>query len=123
MATITYDSLVIDYEIKEINNSKVEVLIFEGRIGNQNSYQVSEDLYNQLDHSIPNILLGLKKLEYINSQGLAFLLSLIKRVEEHGGAFVIGGVNQLIETIIQLVEVSDQVVIFPSMEDALSNWK
>jgi len=43
MATITYDSLVIDYEIKEINNSKVEVLIFEGRIGNQNSYQVSED--------------------------------------------------------------------------------
>lgn len=123
MAVINFDSLTINYEIKEINNSKVEVLIFDGRIGNQNSYQVSEELYQHLDHSIPNMLIGLKNLEYLNSQGLAFILSLIKRVEELGGTFAIGGVNQLIGTIIQLVEVSDQVIIFPSMEEALANWK
>ena len=59
----------------------------------------------------------------MNSQGLAFLISLIKRVEELGGVCLIGGVNKLIETIIQLVEVSDQVIIFPSMEEALASWK
>jgi anti-anti-sigma factor len=123
MSTITYDSLLIDYEIKEINDKKIEVLIFTGRIGNQNSFQISEEFYDQLDHSIPNMIIGLKDLEYLNSQGLAFLLSLIKRVEDLGGVFLIGGVNKLIETIIQLVEVSDQVIIFPSMDDALASWK
>ena len=122
MSTITYDSLLIDYEIKEINDKKIEVLIFTGRIGNQNSFQISEEFYDLLDHSIPNMIIGLKDLEYLNSQGLAFLLSLIKRVEELGGVFLIGGVNKLIETIIQLVEVSDQVIIFPSMDDALASW-
>jgi anti-anti-sigma factor len=123
MSTITYDSLLIDYEIREINDKKIEVIIFTGRIGNQNSFQISEEFYDQLDHSIPNMIIGLKNLEYLNSQGLAFLLSLIKRVEELGGVFLIGGVNKLIETIIQLVEVSDQVIIFPSMDDALASWK
>ena len=123
MSTITYDSLLIDYEIKEINDKKIEVIIFTGRIGNQNSFQISEEFYDLLDHSIPNMIIGLKDLEYLNSQGLAFLLSLIKRVEELGGVFLIGGVNKLIETIIQLVEVSDQVIIFPSMDDALASWK
>jgi len=123
MSTITYDSLLIDYEIKEINDKKIEVLIFTGRIGNQNSFQISEEFYDLLDHSIPNMIIGLKDLEYLNSQGLAFLLSLIKRVEDLGGVFLIGGVNKLIETIIQLVEVSDQVIIFPSMDDALASWK
>jgi anti-anti-sigma factor len=123
MSTITYDSLLIDYEIREINDKKIEVIIFTGRIGNQNSFQISEEFYDQLDHSIPNMIIGLKNLEYLNSQGLAFLISLIKRVEDLGGVFLIGGVNKLIETIIQLVEVSDQVIIFPSMDDALASWK
>lgn len=123
MSTITYDSLLIDYEIREINDKKIEVIIFTGRIGNQNSFQISDEFYDQLDHSIPNMIIGLKDLEYLNSQGLAFLLSLIKRVEDLGGVFLIGGVNKLIETIIQLVEVSDQVIIFPSMDDALASWK
>ncbi len=123
MSTFTYDSLQIDYEIREINDKKIEVIIFTGRIGNQNSFQISEEFYDQLDHGIPNMIIGLKDLEYLNSQGLAFLLSLIKRVEELGGVFLIGGVNKLIETIIQLVEVSDQVIIFPSMEEALASWK
>jgi anti-anti-sigma factor len=123
MSTITYDSLLIDYEIREINDKKIEVIIFTGRIGNQNSFQISDEFFDQLDHSIPNMIIGLKDLEYLNSQGLAFLLSLIKRVEDLGGVFLIGGVNKLIETIIQLVEVSDQVIIFPSMDDALASWK
>jgi anti-anti-sigma factor len=123
MSTITYDSLLIDYEIREINDKKIEVIIFTGRIGNQNSFQISDEFYDQLDHSIPNMIIGLKDLEYLNSQGLAFLISLIKRVEDLGGVFLIGGVNKLIETIIQLVEVSDQVIIFPSMDDALASWK
>ncbi len=123
MSTFKYDSLQIDYEIREINDKKIEILIFTGRIGNQNSFQISDEFYDQLDHSIPNMIIGLKELEYLNSQGLAFLISLIKRVEDLGGVFLIGGVNKLIETIIQLVEVSDQVIIFPSMEEALASWK
>ena len=123
MPNFTYESISIDYEIQEINHKKIEILIFKGRIGNQNSYQISEDFSEQLDHSISNMIVGLKDLEYLNSQGLAFLLSLIKRVEQMGGVFLIGGVNPLIETIIQLVEVSDQVVIFPTMEDALASCK
>jgi anti-anti-sigma factor len=123
MSTFKYDSLQIDYEIREINDKKIEILIFTGRIGNQNSFQISDEFYDQLDHSVPNMIIGLKELEYLNSQGLAFLISLIKRVEELGGVFLIGGVNKLIETIIQLVEVSDQVIIFPSMEEALASWK
>jgi anti-anti-sigma factor len=123
MPNFTYDSITIEYEIQEIDQKKMEILIFKGRIGNQNSYQISEDFSDHLDHNISNMIVGLKDLEYLNSQGLAFLLSLIKRVEELGGIFLIGGVNPLIETIIQLVEVSDQVVIFPSMEDALASCK
>ena len=123
MKTYNFDSLSIDIELKELLGVKIEIIHFRGRIGNQNSYQVAEEMMTHLDSSIPNIIIGLKQLEYINSQGLAFLLSLIRRVEGLNGRFIIGGVNQMIETIIQLVEVSDQVVIVSSIDDALSLWK
>lgn len=123
MKTYSYDSLSITHEVLNTPGGLVEILVFTGRIGNQNSFQISEELMPHLDSNISNLIVGLKNLEYINSQGLAFLLSLIKRVEKLGGKFIVGGVNQMIETIIQLVEVSDQVVILPSMDDALAVWK
>ncbi|MEM7184594.1 MAG: STAS domain-containing protein, partial [Spirochaetota bacterium] len=78
-----------------------------------------QDLFKD---EVYDLVLNLSDLKYINSVGLAIILSMVKIVDQHSGKFVIGGVHSAIEQIIQLVELPEKVIICSSIEDALKSW-
>ena len=56
------------------------------------------------------------------SIGLAAILAIIKKIEEHSARLVIGGINPKIQMILQLIDITNQVEIFSSAEKALDSW-
>lgn len=119
MQRLNFESLFIDMDITETHGKKVQILAFHGKFSHQNSYSISRDLQDIFKNEVYNLILDLSELKYINSVGLAIILSMVKVVDQHSGKFIIGGVNKSIETIIQLVELPDKVIISPSVSEAL----
>lgn len=122
MKTFTYDALKITYSREIIKGEEVQILIFEGKITHQNSDQLGDDLESTFDSSIPNLIIDLSQLEYINSIGLAVILSLVRKIEDLNGKFAVGGRHKLVETIVKLLEVSEHVRVFSSLEQAKALW-
>lgn len=122
MKTFTYEMLKITYSRETIKGEGVQILIFEGKITHQNSDQVGDDLEAIFDESLPNLIVDLSQLEYINSIGLAVILSLVRKVEDLNGKFAVGGRHKLVETIVKLLEVSEHVRVFSSLEQAKELW-
>lgn len=123
MKEYSYENLKIISQTETINDSKVRILVMEGKINNQNSHIVSADMETEWDDDVFNAIVDMTKLEYINSMGLAAILSMIEKNSENRGKFLIGGINHYIEKIIQLVEVSNKVEIFSSLSQAKNYFK
>ncbi len=123
MKEYSYENLKIISQTETINDSKVRILVMEGKINNQNSHIVSADMETEWDDDVFNAIVDMTRLEYINSMGLAAILSMIEKNSENRGKFLIGGINHYIEKIIQLVEVSNKVEIFSSLSQAKNYFK
>lgn len=123
MKEYSYENLKIFSKTEIINDARVRILVMEGKINNQNSHIVSADMEMEWDDDVFNAIVDMTKLEYINSMGLAAILSMIEKNSENRGKFLIGGMNHYIEKIIQLVEVSNKVEIFSSLQEAVNYFK
>lgn len=122
MREINFDSLVVKEKIEEVNDSKLQILSFVGQINQNNSYTISDNINSFFESGVFDTILDLSNLVYINSIGLAAILAIIKKTEEHSARLVIGGINPKIQIIIQLLDLTNQVEIYSSVEKALESW-
>lgn len=123
MYRLNYESLYIEVEMQEVGNTSVQIITFAGKFNHQNAYTISRNLQDLFKDEVYDLILNLSDLKYINSVGLAIILSMVKIVDQHSGKFVIGGVHNAIEQIIQLVELPEKVQICSSIGEALDTWK
>ena len=105
-----------------VNDSKLQVLSFVGQINQNNAYSISDNINSFFESGVFDTILDLSNLVYINSIGLAAILAIIKKIEEHWARLVIGGINPKIQMILQLIDITNQVEIFSSAEKALDSW-
>ncbi|MBK6606314.1 MAG: STAS domain-containing protein [Leptospiraceae bacterium] len=122
MREINFESLVVREKIEVVNDCKLQVLSFIGQINQNNSYSISDNINSFFESGTFDTILDLSNLVYINSIGLASILAIIKKTEEHSGRLVIGGINPKIQIIIQLLDLTNQVEIYSSVEKALESW-
>ena len=130
MREINFDSLVVKERVETVHDSKLQVLSFVGQINQNNSYLVAfacDFLFNDninafFESGVFDTILDLSNLVYINSIGLASILAIIKKTQEHSARLVIGGINPKIQIIIQLLDLTNQVEIYSSVERAIESW-
>ncbi|NCN10362.1 MAG: STAS domain-containing protein [Leptospira sp.] len=122
MSRLEFNSFVLELNTDQINNQNVVIVSFEGQISNNNAFEISRKINTIFDTENYNIILNLTKLEYINSVGVAMLLTIIKTVDQHNGKVVIGGLNHFLENVIKLMELPKKVLIFHSIDEARTAW-
>lgn len=122
MAKFTFPSLIIETESIHIKGEVVQVVSFVGQITNTNAYEINRSISSVFEDGIYQIILDLSKLEYINSIGVATLISIIKTVETQNGKIRIGGLNHFLENVIQLMDLPKKVQIYNTKKDAILNW-
>ncbi|TGL13245.1 STAS domain-containing protein [Leptospira levettii] len=122
MAKFTFPSLLIETESIQIKGEVVQVVSFVGQITNTNAYEINRSISSVFEDGIHQIILDLSQLEYINSIGVATLISIIKTVETQNGKIRIGGLNHFLENVIQLMDLPKKVQIYHTKKEAILNW-
>lgn len=123
MSRLEFNSLALELDTIEVKSQKIMLVSFEGQISNNNAFEISRKINSIFDSENYNIILDLRKLEYINSVGVAMLLTIIKTVDQHNGKVAIGGLNHFLENVIKLMELPKKVLIFHSIDEAKSAWE
>lgn len=122
MREINFEALVVKETVESINGSKLQILTFIGQIDQNNSYSISDNINAFFESGTFNTILDLSNLVYVNSIGLAAILAIIKKTQEHSAKLSIGGINPKIQIIIQLLDLTNQVEVYSSVEKAIEAW-
>ncbi len=107
--------IYVDYE----KDSAVPVIFITGEI----TSEADEDIVNSYA-SIPNekkgrVLIDFSKTAYINSAGIATLISLITKASEINGKIEFCGLNSHFRKVMDIVGLTDFVMIHENVEQAL----
>lgn len=101
------------------NNGTLPVIFISGEI----TSEADEEITNAFN-SIPSerrgrILIDFSKTTYINSAGIATLISLITKASEVQGKIEFSGLNLHFRKVMDIVGLTDFVMIHDSLESAL----
>ncbi|EPG64817.1 STAS domain-containing protein [Leptospira wolffii] len=118
MARTEFEGLFIETKRIPVGNKEVLVVVMNGKVTNTNAFEISRKINFVFDEGVYEIILDLSSLEYINSVGVATLLTLIKTVDQHNGKIVIGGLNHFLENAIRLMELPKKVAIYHTLDEA-----
>ncbi len=122
MPRIDFESFYFETEICHQGDVNIVVVSFCGKISNNNAFDISRKISEIFEDKIYNVILNLSSLEYINSMGVALLLTVIRTIDQKNGKIVIGGINHFLETVLNLIEIPKEVMIYDSVDKAKASW-
>lgn len=122
MGNLEFSSLTIKLENIRVSQDELLIISFHGQITNTNAYEINAKISEIIIDSINNIIIDLTELQYINSIGVATILSMIRTVEQKNGKIAIGGLNHFLENVIKLMDLPKQIKIYSTRTLAITNW-
>ena len=106
----------IDMTLPESKN----VLPLEGEIDLHVSPRISEKLGEMIKLKPSRVVIDLSRVTYIDSSGLAILISAMQDVEEYGGRFAIAGLQENVRTIFETARLDKVFLMYPHVDAALA---
>lgn len=114
---------------------KARIITVKGKITEKNISEVREALrvlQKEYDYKNSNeinslslqkvydIIVDLKDVSYLDSSMLGALVDALHKHEEHGATVYIGGVNEEVRAILELLQLHKIIMIFPDSRIALA---
>ena len=96
------------------------VLPLEGEIDLHVSPRVSEKLNEIIKPKPSRVVVDLSRVTYIDSSGLAVLISGMQDVEDYGGRFAIAGLQENVKTIFETARLDKVFLLYPHVDAALA---
>ncbi|MCS6983711.1 MAG: STAS domain-containing protein [Leptospiraceae bacterium] len=108
-------SLQIETEIRE----NKAVLKLKGDMVSDAEEELAKAVNALPEESRDKIILDLAQTQYINSAGIAALISLLNKVTETGGALKLVGLNRHFQKVLETVGLTEYIPIYESLDEAL----
>lgn len=123
-AGIEFPELKINLRKEIVGDSIVDIVSFDGRISNSNSYDLNKD-FHRLFSGIQGacVILDLSALQYVNSTGVAIFFSFFYRIRENSGRIMIGGFHPFLRRVFSLMDLPSDFKMFETLEDAITALK
>lgn len=96
------------------------VVSLEGEIDLHVAPDVSASLAKVVERQPVRVVVDLAKVTYIDSSGLAALITATKNMEEHGGRLMLTGVQNDVRTILESASLDKFFLIYPHVDAALA---
>ena len=97
------------------------VLPLEGEIDLHVSPRVSQKLGELIQAKPSRVVVDLSRVTYIDSSGLAVLISGMQDVEEYGGRFALAGLQENVRSIFETARLDKVFLMYPHVDAALSD--
>ena len=96
------------------------VLPLQGEIDLHVSPRVSQKLADMIKQKPSRVIIDLSGVTYIDSSGLAILISAMQDVEDYGGRFAIAGLQENVRTIFETARLDKVFLMYPHVDAALA---
>jgi anti-anti-sigma factor len=97
-----------------------KVLALEGEIDLHVSPEVAASLAKIIDQQPSRLIVNLRAVSYIDSSGLAALITAAKDVETYGGRLMLTGVKEDVRLILENAHLIEFFSVFPHVDAALA---
>ena len=97
-----------------------KVLALQGEIDLHVSSNVGASLAKIIDQQPSRLIVNLREVSYIDSSGLAALITAAKNVEDYGGRLMLTGVAENVRTILENAHLIEFFSVFPHVDAALA---
>ena len=91
-------------EIKTVKNRNILLIRISGQIESENIYPLNEEIKKLFEEGIFHCILDLSEVKYINSSGIAMVLSIKKTVEKNYGKLILIQPSRSVSEIFRLTD-------------------
>lgn len=95
------------------------ILSIEGELDMNNVPLVREQLAAVVAQQVPQVLLDLSGLSYIDSSGLALFIENLQRIQAYGGKLRLFGLRESVRQIFEISRLDQVFQLFPDKDAAL----
>ena len=105
-------------QTREFSEDGLHILAIEGEIDLACSPELREVLHAHAKARRPALVLDFKGVSYVDSSGLATLIEYVRKAQPYGGRFALVNVSERVQTIFDLVRLSEFLSIYPTLVEA-----
>lgn len=110
-------------ETEKLYGKQVNFLIFSGKITSDNIFDLNSKVKAIFENGVYNCILDISALEYINSTGIALLLTIARTVEQNHGKMFLTRPTQFVKELFDMTDLSGRFAIVGSLEEAREQFK
>lgn len=114
---IHIDTNIMAYTLS--TNNDVQILRIDDLWNPEENQKLVEEISNLIAEDKKDFIIDFTDMPYMNSNGLAFLISILTRARSAGGDVVIANVSEKIVQILLMTRLQDMFTTTNSVEEAL----
>lgn len=113
------DGVFVTLQVSSKHTGEVPVIYVEGQIDMNNYIEVHELILSEINGGHPNIVLNLRKLNFMDSATLGMLLRSLDKAKQEGGLLVIV-TNPFVDRILSVTGLTHLFELFTTEDDAVA---
>ena len=115
---------LLSLKTKDTANKTAKVIAVAGELDESNLEHLEDELRPILDDKrILNVILDFSKLEFINSRGIGFLVSVHTHLARDSRKLIVANARMPVMDVIALVGLTSIIPHFPTVDKALKSLK
>ncbi len=105
-------------ETEKLGSRPVNFLTFSGKITSDNIFDLNSKVKAIFENGVYDCILDISSLEYINSTGIALLLTIARTVEQNRGKMLLTKPTAFVQELFDMTDLSGRFSIVGSLDDA-----
>jgi anti-sigma B factor antagonist len=110
-------------QIGETKTGEVDILSLVGRLDAYTTADIEKKFCSATEKAQVCLVVGMEKLEYINSSGLRVLLAALKRARKQQGDIRLAGLQPYVKEVFNMAGFSQLFRAFEKEDDAIKSFK
>lgn len=107
----------LNYSIAEQNG--IPILQIKDLLSEHANREIIKAVDHKLGEGYASFVVDLGAIEYMNSVGLNFLLTMRARSKENGGRLVVANVSEKVKSLLDMTKLTPMFIMSSSVEQAL----
>lgn len=104
-------------EYEKLGQKNVKIIYINGRITLANSYEITNKLKKYFDDENYNMIVDLSNLQYLDSKGMAMLITLEKTAKDNSGILILTRPNDFIQELFNLTNLNTYFTFVADLEE------
>ena len=114
---------LIRIEYENIGNFVVKVVYLKGKITAMSGQEINNRLKNLFEDNNFSVIVDISQIEYMDSKGMAMLLTLAKTIEQNQGKLLLSSPSSFVKELLELTNLYSFFNIVDDIESARDEFK